>query len=484
MDLLINWMWQGCAVAVATAAILAVMTRTRAQARCVVCWLALVAVVLLPVLPAGITATSTALPAAVQNDAPLFTVEASWWTSATAVALAAALWCAFSLTRLERDLVAARRVRAGCTAFPADFEARLRHWTDARTQGRRACLVISPHVRAASVIGGGRPMIAVAPALVNRLTPDALDRVVIHEWAHVQRRDDLASLAQAVVRLIAGWHPAAWWIERRLLVEREIACDEMAVALTGSAKSYAACLTTVASFRASGMEPANAVGVLSTSALRRRVVRILSRQPLASPAMSAAAAVAAILTVSGLALAIAGYPAVRLAPPVRAAISAAGLPAENGIRQGTMGSNRHTTASRWTRDRDRPAATDASGAMQSADGLHAPSAGELSSGNLVQAAAAPQASTPALPPSTTDPQRSGRIEPGPLQPLPARTTTPTIDHRPALTRPSLGGMPAQPQSPWGTVADAGVAVARGSQQAGEGTGRFFTRLGKKVAGSF
>ena len=39
--------------------------------------------------------------------------------------------------------------------------------------------------------------------------------------------------------MVAGWHPALWWIERRLHLEREIACDEIAVPLTGSAKAYA-----------------------------------------------------------------------------------------------------------------------------------------------------------------------------------------------------------------------------------------------------
>ena len=38
-------------------------------------------------------------------------------------------------------------------------------------------------------------MIAVAPSLVETLDTDELDRVLIHEWAHVQRRDDLVNIA-------------------------------------------------------------------------------------------------------------------------------------------------------------------------------------------------------------------------------------------------------------------------------------------------
>ena len=32
------------------------------------------------------------------------------------------------------------------------------------------------------------------------------------------------------MRALAGWHPAVWWLERQLRIEREVACDEIAVA--------------------------------------------------------------------------------------------------------------------------------------------------------------------------------------------------------------------------------------------------------------
>ena len=54
--------------------------------------------------------------------------------------------------------------------------------------------------------------------------------------------------------LVVGWHPAAWWLERQLEFEREAACDEIAVSVTGSAKEYATCLATLAALPA--LEPA------------------------------------------------------------------------------------------------------------------------------------------------------------------------------------------------------------------------------------
>ena len=203
-----------------------------------------------------------------------------------------------------------------------------------RTRGRRAHLALSRDVGAAAVLGVGRPIVAVAPALLSRLTPDEIDRVVIHEWAHVQRRDDLGGIAHAIVRVIAGWHPAVWWLERRMLIEREIACDETAVAVTGCPKRYAACLTTIAGLPTAAIEQMGAMGVLSTPALSRRVMRILSSRTLASRGWSASAALIAILLLSAFSFALAGHRLVEVRRPraqvVARSDDSRSLPAEAG----------------------------------------------------------------------------------------------------------------------------------------------------------
>ena len=96
------------------------------------------------------------------------------------------------------------------------------------------------------MIGLGPALIAVSPEALERLTDDELDQVVLHEWAHVQRRDDYARLIQLAIRSVAGLHPAVWWIGRRLEIEREIACDDYAVNVTGGARRLAVSLTKLA----------------------------------------------------------------------------------------------------------------------------------------------------------------------------------------------------------------------------------------------
>jgi hypothetical protein len=325
-------------------------------------------------------------------------------------------------------------------------------------------------MRAASVLGGGRPIIAVAPPLIERLSPDELDRIVIHEWAHVQRRDDLLSLVHAIVRAIAGWHPAVWWLERRMLIEREIACDETAVRLTGCPKRYAACLTALAALPAGSLKPIEAVGVLSTPALTRRVVRILSRRRLVSPAFSAAAAVVAVLVLSAFSVTAASHRVARAigSAPLLEASSAAGT-----------GSQPPTTEAATV---PQPA-SDAGERQTSPSPTPEVGAGREHTRATTSADASPQveAETSARHPKPS--AEASSVTASALTPLtPSAPSVPVIDQR-AMPVPLL--TPQVPNtSPWTAVADAGVSVGHGSKQAGVATGRFFSRLGKTIAGSF
>jgi beta-lactamase regulating signal transducer with metallopeptidase domain len=197
MDHVINWVWQGALVAAMAAAALRLMERTRAHARFMVCWLALAATATLPLLSAGLReAPAAPIPASAATlSTPVLTMPVTWWTSSSLALVAGGLWFLWAIGRVVADILGTRRSRLRCSPFPPDLESQLRCWTAMRTRGRRAQLALSRDVGAAAVLGVGRPIVAVAPALLSRLTPDEIDRVVIHEWAHVQRRDDLGGIA-------------------------------------------------------------------------------------------------------------------------------------------------------------------------------------------------------------------------------------------------------------------------------------------------
>jgi hypothetical protein len=78
------------------------------------------------------------------------------------------------------------------------------------------------------------------------LSGDELKVIVLHELAHLRRWDDWTNLAQKFVKALFFFHPAVWWIDSRLALEREIACDDMVLEQTTNARTYAASLVSVA----------------------------------------------------------------------------------------------------------------------------------------------------------------------------------------------------------------------------------------------
>jgi beta-lactamase regulating signal transducer with metallopeptidase domain len=153
------------------------------------------------------------------------------------------------LVRLLPSLRALYALRDRCVPFPLDVESRLPLWLEAKQRGRRTELMICHELAGATVLGLQRPCIALPAALLEALTLGELDQVILHEHAHVQRRDDWWRLLQTLLLSVLWVHPAALVVSRALNRERETACDEWVVARTGSPKAYARCLVRAAEVR-------------------------------------------------------------------------------------------------------------------------------------------------------------------------------------------------------------------------------------------
>ena len=90
-----------------------------------------------------------------------------------------------------------------------------------------------------AVVGFLRPVVVVPADLVERATRAQLEHVLLHELAHVKRRDPLASLVCLGVQLAYWFHPCAWLARSRLSTLREICCDQtVARALRGQTEDY------------------------------------------------------------------------------------------------------------------------------------------------------------------------------------------------------------------------------------------------------
>jgi Zn-dependent protease with chaperone function len=111
---------------------------------------------------------------------------------------------------------------------------------------RAISLHVSQSVRVPMATGFLRPMIVIPEWVLRDLSVEELKVVLLHEAAHLQRWDDWTNLAQKVLRAVFFFHPLVWWLESKLALEREMACDDFVVAATSSPRAYAACLVTLA----------------------------------------------------------------------------------------------------------------------------------------------------------------------------------------------------------------------------------------------
>jgi bla regulator protein blaR1 len=468
MDAVLNWVLQGCVVAVALFVMLRVLDRARANVRYVVCWTALLLIVALPVLP---SLQSAPPPDAFLSarGAAIVSLPDAWWTSTLVMLAAWITWAIVCTVRFVSAMLALRRARARARAFPSHVESDLPHWNRARFAGRRAALGLSDSVTTAAVLPWRTPMIAVAPSLVTTLDAAELDRILIHEWAHVQRRDDLVNILQIVVRILAGWHPAVWWIDRRLYVEREIACDEMTVSITGSPKSYAECLMKLASLRGAARAVQAAPALFTVSGLRRRVTKILTPHPSIAPVWSRSIAAAIVSTLCAMSVGVGGLELVEatiLALPVAPA------------RMVRLGPPAMPTWPSYVDNKPSPRRppVPAASAQRRTAFQAPPPASSLPDSKPDQLNASPNAPTPMNAGESTPPAAEAAGVGT------AASEAATVVHTP---EPQPAAVTAeQPRSPWSAAADGGTALGRKSKDASLATAGLFTRFARRVAGSF
>jgi len=141
---------------------------------------------------------------------------------------------------------------------------------------RKVTLAISDELRVPAAIGFWKPMVILPAWAVKELSADELNAILIHELAHLKRYDDITNLAQKVIRAMFFFNPAVLWLENRLSLEREMACDDAVLAETENPRAYAECLVAVAekSFVRRGMSLAQAA-VSRMRQTSRRVAQIL-----------------------------------------------------------------------------------------------------------------------------------------------------------------------------------------------------------------
>ena len=255
--------WQGTLLAAAAAIGLKLLPKTPAGVRFAIWFTVFGAAALLPFAGFAHAGGTTAAHSAWLN------LPEQWSVAIATVWLLASIWRAVTLGGAAvRVSVLWKR------ATPVDLpEAAVLTET-----GRKAQICVSDEVDRPSVIGFFAPKILIPSWLLEKLTPEEITHVVLHETGHLGRADDWLNLIQKIALVVFPLNPALIWIERRLCFERELACDERVLRATNAPKAYASCLAALAEHRMNRRSAALVMAALGReSELGQRVARILAR---------------------------------------------------------------------------------------------------------------------------------------------------------------------------------------------------------------
>ncbi|GAC1580038.1 MAG: hypothetical protein NVS3B7_14410 [Candidatus Elarobacter sp.] len=208
------------------------------------------------------------MPVAVESTSALPAAPKSRITIPQSLAVGFAL--VWILVAVARGIVLLLNVRA-----LAVIRRDARLWSEAYDYP----VFLSDRVRVPLATGFMRAAIILPAPLIDELSADAVETIVIHEVAHLRRCDVWTNALARVAEALVAHNPAAWFVMGRLAIEREIACDDWVVARTGAGDAFAQTLATLATrtgFRGSTVAP-SVLG--SRHAVVVRIERLLDARP-------------------------------------------------------------------------------------------------------------------------------------------------------------------------------------------------------------
>jgi beta-lactamase regulating signal transducer with metallopeptidase domain len=323
---LIHFCWQAAAIAIAYKVADTILSSARSHVRYLVALAALLAMFLSAAatltyeetrIRQTATTPSTAQPLvdsvlATFASAPAASIPATFDPSVPATShpfnlVAAlpwldALWMlgvlALSLRTIGGWLLIQRLRTTAVANIPPDLAATFLRLSRRIGLKRSIDLRLSAHIASPVAIGIFRSLVLLPVSALTTLSPDQLEAVLAHELAHIRRADYLWNLLQTVIETLFFFHPAVWWIGSNLRQQRELCCDDIAVASCADPLTYATALLLLEEQRSAQLHLAMALdGNQPRFTLRSRIARILgdTTQPRQSNAPVSFAAVCGAL---------------------------------------------------------------------------------------------------------------------------------------------------------------------------------------------
>ncbi len=258
---LIHFVWQGSIIGISLWFVLALLKKRSANARYIASCSALAALAMLPIVttwvlysPTAVTvmgANAHSVARSISSNGPApASGRLFWllWFEAWALPVWSVGVLMFSMRLVlgyKHAFTLRRRAEPAGEAI-IGVVSRLTRIMNVRRSVR---VVMSALSDSPSVIGWLRPVILLPAATLMGLTTLQLEAILAHEIGHIKRYDYLVNMLQMVVETLLFYHPAVWWTSKRIRIERELCCDDLAVRFSGNALRYARALTTLEKLR-------------------------------------------------------------------------------------------------------------------------------------------------------------------------------------------------------------------------------------------
>jgi D-alanyl-D-alanine endopeptidase (penicillin-binding protein 7) len=279
---LVHFVWQGALLGCAVAVLLVALRNARPETRYAVACIGLVlclawpAVDLALLLKAGAgDAGGKLFPGAggAGAAAPGATGLLPWLAQNLGwiVALWAACSGALSLRMAVGLLWIGRAARA--QACDPAWQERLSRLAERCGLGREVRLRVVDGLASPITAGWWRPVVLVPASLVAGMPPHLLEALLAHELGHVRRHDYLVNLLQNVIETLLFYHPAVWWLSRRIRAEREQIADDFASRHLGEPRRLALALSELEKLQFSTHHLAQAANGGDLMARIRRLLR-------------------------------------------------------------------------------------------------------------------------------------------------------------------------------------------------------------------
>ena len=252
--------------------------------------------------------------------------QTTWAAAAIAIYVAGLL---LLLTRLLLDYSHVHRVVARASVIDDGAWVDLMKTCANRLNIARQPRLLFGHDDVVPVAAGAIAADIVLPSTAQAWDANRRRSVLLHELAHVARRDCLTQLLAEIAVALYWPHPGVWWAARRLRVERELACDDRVLSCDMPADVYAEQLLELAYAHSRHRTPALAVTMARPGQLEGRMRALMEhRRNRATPNAGWRLAATAAAGVAVLTLAATTVAVVPIAP-VAAAESASQGPAQS-----------------------------------------------------------------------------------------------------------------------------------------------------------